>query len=208
MDDQNLEVEVKFYLNDPAGFEKRLRSIGANLVQPRTHESNYRFDTPDLSLTRTRQVLRIRQDQNVIITYKGPALADQPVSMRKEIELEVKDFEAARELLESLGFQISVLYEKYRTVYTLNQLEITIDEMPFGVFTEIEGGDAQTIERTAASLSLLWSQRILESYLMLFDRVKQSRGLQLQNLTFAEFKGVTVSAKDLGVKAADVTTYL
>ena len=103
---------------------------------------------------------------------------------------------------------MAVLYEKYRTVYTLNELEITLDEMPFGVFTEIEGGDAQTIERMAASLSLLWSQRILESYLMLFDRVKQNRGLTLQNLTFDEFKGTSVTATDLGVKAADVTTYL
>jgi len=208
MDDQNLEVEVKFFLDDPAGFEKRLRSIGANLVQPRTHELNYRFDTPDLSLTRTRQVLRIRQDQKVILTYKGPAIQGQPVSMRKEIEMEVSDFQAARDLFESLGYQVSVLYEKYRTVYTLNQLEITLDEMPFGIFTEIEGGNAQVIERMAASLSLLWSQRILESYLMLFDHVKRNRGLDLQNLTFADFKGISVSAKDLGVKAADVTTFL
>ena len=208
MEDHNLEVEVKFFLDDPAGFEKRLRSIGANLVQPRTHELNYRFDTPDLTLTRTRQVLRLRQDQAVVVTYKGPALQGQAVSMRKEIELEVNNFQAAKDLFEALGYQVAVLYEKYRTVYTLNELEITLDEMPFGVFTEIEGGDAQTIERMAASLSLLWSQRILESYLMLFERVKQNRGLKLQNLTFDEFKGMSVSAPDLGVKAADVTTYL
>lgn len=208
MDEQNLEVEVKFYLDDPMSFEKRLRSIGANLVQPRTHELNYRFDTPDMSLTRARRVLRLRQDQNVIITYKGPAQQGQAVSVRQEIELEVNDFQAAHDLLEALGYQVSVLYEKYRTVYTLNELEITIDEMPFGMFSEIEGGDAQIIERTAASLSLLWSQRILQSYLMLFAHVKQNRGLQLQNLTFAEFKGIAVTAEDLGVKPADIATYL
>jgi len=101
-----------------------------------------------------------------------------------------------------------VLYEKYRTVYTLNELEITLDEMPFGVFTEIEGGDAQIIERTAASLSLLWSQRILDSYLMLFERVKQNLGKDFKDLTFTEFKNVMITSKDLGVKAADVTTYL
>src|SRR5512133_854710 len=115
MEDQNLEVEVKFFLDDPAGFEKRLRSIGANLVQPRTHELNYRFDTPDLSLTRTRQVLRLRQDQAVVVTYKGPSLQGQAVSMRKEIELVVDNFQAAKDLLEALGYQVAVLYEKYRT---------------------------------------------------------------------------------------------
>ena len=208
MDSQYLEVEVKFFLNDREGYEKRLRSIGASLVQPRTHELNYRFDTPDHALSKEHRVLRLRQDQNTIITYKGPSLADQAVSMRREIELEVNDFQTAKDMLEALGFSIYIMYEKFRTVYTLNNLEITLDEMPFGSFTEIEGGDAQQIERTAGSLSLLWNQRITSSYLILFETVKQKLGLQIENLTFADFKGIAVKPEDLGVKAADITTYL
>lgn len=203
-----LEIEVKFLLNDRSGYEKRLRSIGASLVQPRTRELNYRFDTADHALSSTHQVLRLRQDQKIILTYKGPALPDKSVSVRREIELEVQDFQAAKDLLESLGYSVYVMYEKFRTVYTLNELEITVDELPYGVFTEIEGGDAHLIERTAASLSLLWSYRILNSYLFLFDQVRAKLGLQMQNLTFADFKGIAVTPEDLGVKAADVTTFL
>lgn len=208
MSEQNLEIEVKFYLNDPAGYEKRLRSIGANLTQPRTHELNYRFDTTDLSLTRAHRVLRLRQDQNVILTYKGPSQPGQPVSIRQEIEFEVSDFDSARSFLEALGYRISVQYEKYRTVYDLDGIEITLDEMPFGIFTELEGDDPHRIERTAASLSLFWSTRITDSYIMLFDHFRQARNLPLQNLTFEEFKGIVINAEDLGVKPADLPAYL
>ena len=208
MDEQKLEMEVKFYLNDPSGYEKRLRSIGASLKQPRTHELNYRFDNPDLSLTRAHRVLRLRQDQNVIITYKGPAQSNQPVSIRQEIELEVGDLTTARSFLEALGYRVSVQYEKYRTTYDLNGLEITLDEMPFGVFTELEGDNPAHIQTVAASLSLLWSTRITDSYIMLFDHIRQSRNLPLQNLTFDEFTGVAISPDDLGVKPADSPVYL
>lgn len=208
MTETHLEIEVKFYLNDRDGYERRLRSIGANLVQPRTHEMNYRFDLPDRSLSRENRVLRLRQDQNVIITYKGPSQSGQPVSIRQEIELEVSDFKAARSFLEALGYRISVQYEKYRTVYDLDGIKITLDEMPFGTFTELEGDDPQHIERVAASLSLLWPTRITESYIMLFDRIRQNRNLPLQNLTFDEFKGYVINSEDLGVKPADMPAYL
>jgi adenylate cyclase class 2 len=208
MTDQYLEVEAKFLLNDRVGYERRLRSIGASLVQPRTHEMNYRFDLPDRSLSKESRVLRLRQDQNTVITYKDAALPNQPVSMRREIELKVYDFDDAKNLLEALGYQVYVIYEKYRTIYTLNDLEITIDELPYGVFTEIEGGDARRIEHTAASLSLLWSHRILSSYLVLFEHLRQKKDLKAPNLTFADFKGLSITSEDLGIKAADTSAYL
>jgi adenylate cyclase class 2 len=208
MTEPYLEIEAKFYLNDREGYERRLRSIGASMVQPRTLETNYRFDLPDHSLSGQGRVLRLRQDQHVFITYKDPSLPNQPVTMRREIELEVQDFKTALELLLALGYQVYVIYEKYRTVYSLSNLEITVDELPYGVFTEIEGGDPQLIERTAASLSLLWQHRILSSYLALFQHLKQRCALEAQNLTFAEFKGLSFTQDDLGVKAADIATYL
>jgi len=65
-----LEKEVKFFINDPASFEERLRRLGASVKQPRTHELNYRFDTHDLDLTHSHKVLRIRKDNQVILAYK------------------------------------------------------------------------------------------------------------------------------------------
>jgi adenylate cyclase class 2 len=205
--DLPVEMEVKFYLLDKAAYENRLRSIGAKLERIRTHESNYRFDTPEMSLSREHRVLRLRQDNATILTYKGPAETQSDVSVRPEIEFEVSDFTAARQLLEALGYVESVRYEKWRTVYALDDLEITLDEMPFGNFTEIEGQDARAIQQTATVLALDWSTRITSSYMVLFDRVRKKKDLIIPNLTFEDFRGITVSQEELDIKPADKPLY-
>lgn len=198
-----LEIEVKFYLSDKTSFEDRLRRIGARLHIERTFEKNYRFDTPELSLSRGHRVLRLRQDSASIITYKGPSTLQEGISAREEIEFEVIDFAAARQLLEALGYQESVRYEKWRTTYILDALEITLDEMPFGNFSEIEGSHPQEIKLAATKLGLDWSAHINSGYMMLFDQVRKSKKNNIPNLTFEDFRGIAVTADELGVKPAD-----
>lgn len=202
-----VEMEVKFYLLDKTAYENRLRSIGAKLERIRTFESNYRFDTPEMRLSREHRVLRLRQDDATILTYKGPAETRADVSVRPEIEFEVSDFIAARELLEALGYHESVRYEKWRTVYSLGDLEITLDEMPFGNFTEIEGQDARAIQQTAAVLALDWSARITASYMVLFNRLRKKKDLAIANLTFEDFRGITVTPEEMDIKPADKPLY-
>lgn len=203
MNKTDKEVEVKFYLLNLAGLETRLIRLGADLHEPRVFETNLRFDLPDGSLTRAHQVLRLRSDRVARLTYKGPADMDAAVSVRQEIEVTVSDFAATRRLLEALGYRISVMYEKFRTTYRFNGLEVVLDEMPFGNFCEIEGGDAPAIQAAAAALGLDWEARITESYLALFDRVNAASGRALPHLTFAAFAGQVDSAALLGVRPAD-----
>ncbi len=203
-----VEVEIKFYLADMNAYEKRVRSIGSNLVRERTLEVNYRFDTPDMSLTREHRVLRLRQDNAAILTYKGPSQVKDGANLRPEIEFEVSDFSAARALLEALGYRLSVKYEKWRTIYQLDGLEISLDEMPFGNFTEIEGGDPKILQKTASLLALDWNAGITKSYLLLFEQLKKNRGLKLKDLTFEALREIAVSSTDLGVKVSDIPKYL
>lgn len=203
-----LEVEVKFYLTDMHSYENRVRSIGATLVRARTHEVNYRFDTPDMKLAREHRVLRLRQDDATVVTYKGPTQVVDGVSIRPEIEFEVSEFEAASNLLEALGYRTSVKYEKWRTIYRLGDLEITLDEMPFGNFTEIEGGDSAAIKKTASLLALDWKTGITNSYLLLFEHLKTSQGLSINDLTFEALKNISVKPSDLGVKPSDLPKFL
>ncbi len=205
--DRFREVEVKFYLSDKTAFEDRLRRIGGTLLHDRVLEKNYRFDTPGLTLSREHRVLRLRQDDAAILTYKGPSIVSEGVSDREEIEFTVSDLAAARLLLEALGYKESVTYEKWRTTYLLDQLEVTLDEMPFGNFTEIEGGDAQAIQLAARKLALDWSAAITDSYLMLFDRVKKQKKIEIANLTFDDFRGLSVTPQVLGVHPADTPLF-
>jgi len=197
------ELEVKLYLNDLAAFRSRLESLGAQLAQPRLHEVNLRFDTPQGDLTRELQVLRLRQDTIAYFTFKGPGEEAGGVYARRELEVTVDDFEAARAFLEALGYQVMLMYEKYRTNYQLDGVLITLDEMPYGNFTELEGPDAASIRAVAEKLGVDWEARILESYTFLFDDLRSRLGLTFRDLSFKNFAGMEVTPQALGVRPAD-----
>jgi adenylate cyclase, class 2 len=197
-----IETEVKFLLSQPEQMVNRLETLRAKLVQARVFEANLRFDTVDGALMRARQVLRLRMDTRPRLTFKGPADLAAGVSSRAEIELEVSDFGTARQFLEALGYHVVVLYEKYRTTYELYETLITLDEMPYGFFAEIEGKSAETICSMAHRLELNWEARSLDSYLGIFARLQQG-GLTARNLCFDEFKDLTFSPTQLGIALAD-----
>jgi adenylate cyclase, class 2 len=203
MNTNEKEMEVKFFLTDLAKFENRLVAAGAQKIQTRIFEKNLRFDTFDLALTQAHCVLRLRQDERIRLTYKGSALAGQSVGIRQEIEFEVSSFEAARHFLEALGYQVSMVYEKYRTTYALGLVEVMLDEMPYGSFAEIEGSSPDDILSAARFLDLDWEARCTVSYMELFAQLKERRGLQVKHLTFDELSGLSFSAEDFNLKPAD-----
>lgn len=197
------ELEVKFYVQDLAKIEHKLQAAGASLVQPRVLERNLRFDTPGGDLSRQMQVLRLRQDQEARMTFKGPASESGGARLRQEIEFVVSDFSAAQALVQALGYQVSMGYEKYRATYDLGETHVTLDELPYGSFVEIEGPDPETIQQVNNLLGLDWSRRVPSSYVLLFDGLCQRLGLAFRDLSFANFAGLTISAAELGVVPAD-----
>lgn len=203
MNAKDMEIEAKFLLRDLAAFRQRLEALGAEKVQDRHHEINLRFDLPDGSLTRAHRVLRLRQDDRALLTYKGASQEGAEVAIRQEVEVEVNDADACRRLLEALGYQVSMIYEKYRTTYRLGAAEIVLDEMPFGLFCEIEAPDAGTIHQLAQQLHLNWEARIWLGYYTLFDRLKTLTGLTMRDLTFENFRQNPVDLKILGIAFAD-----
>lgn len=203
MSQRHQELEVKLYLVDLSTFKEQLEKFGGQLMEQRLHEINLRFDLPDGELTRTAQVLRLRQDTAARMTYKGPGETIGGVHARREIEFTVGDFQSAQTLLETLGYQVSMMYEKYRTTYSLEGLQVTLDEMPYGNFTEIEGSDTSAIRRVAEQLGLRWEARILESYTTLFDHLRDKLGLTFRDLAFKNFAEINITPEDLGVTPAD-----
>lgn len=197
------EIEVKFLISDLAGFRSRLVNAGAVLTGDRVHEINLRFDTPDRALTQQQKVLRLRKDRIDRLTFKGPAQQGQSVIVRAEIEVEVSDFEATQRILEALGYEVSAMYEKYRTTFHFDHAEVVMDELPFGNFIEIEAGDQSAVQSIASTLGLRWEARIFDSYLALFDRLRTNLSMQISNLSFADLGGMKVTPADLGVVPGD-----
>lgn len=186
------ELEVKFAVLGLEPFVDRLQALGAVQIQPSLHEVNLRFDTPNGELEQTRRVLRLRQDSESRLTYKGPGQVRDGVHLRRELEFSVSDFDTARAFLEALGYQVVWMYEKYRQAYSLEQVIVTLDEMPFGPFIEVEGPDGARIQSAALKLGLDWETRILESYAVLFERVCRFMNLQFRDLSFENFAGIAV----------------
>ncbi len=197
------ETEVKFHIAHPKILRARLRELGARLLQPRTHEHNLRFDAPDGGLRRAHRVLRLRRDDKVTLTYKGPSEHTQGVLSRSEVEFTASSYENARRFLEALGYRVFAVYEKYRTTYALGETQIMLDELPYGDFVEIEGPDVETIQHAARELGLDWDAAIPAGYLALFERLCAERGLDPSNLTFDALGEVKPPPDALSVRPAD-----
>ncbi len=198
------ELEVKFYLSRPEDMQEKLSALG-KISAPRVHEVNLRLDTPDLDLTMKGELLRLRQDTRARVTFKGLGSEEGGARLRQELEYTVSDFDTALKLFEALGYQVQLMYEKYRTTYHLGYVDVALDEMPTGDFLEIEGPDGESIHQATSLLSLDWERRILDSYTVLFERTCLNLGLSFRDLSFENFKDIVVTPEAMGVKAGDAT---
>jgi adenylate cyclase class 2 len=202
MNSTGSELEVKFYLSRRKNMEAKLSSLG-QVIAPRVHEVNLRFDTADFSLTTSGRLLRLRRDTRARVTYKGEGSIEGGARLRKELEFTVSDFDTAKALFEALGYQVYTMYEKYRTTYKVGNVEVALDEMPTGDFLEIEGPDSESIRSMADLLELNWEARVLDSYTMIFEYLRERLGFAFRDLSFENFKGMEISPDELGVMIAD-----
>ncbi len=199
----NLEIESKFYVNDLTPIKECLISLGAVCIAPRGFEYNLRFDNINKSLQRQHKVLRLRKYDDVRLTFKDAGERIDGALSRTEIELVVNDFDLAQKFIESLGYRVAAVYEKYRAMYTFETALITLDELPFGKFVEIEAETPAQIKALAQKLELNPQASIPLSYQGLFERVKAEKKLPAKNLAFWEFEKIQLTAIDLGVIPAD-----
>lgn len=186
-----LETEVKILVPSFEDIEKRLNQLGAELITDRVHERNVRYDMEDGSLNNRGAVLRLRADNRIRLTYKEPGSIERGIVTREELEVEISDFETMQAILMKFGYMPSMTYEKYRTTYRLDGAEIVLDELPFGFFVEIEG-DVESIEDLINELGLANIERRGESYAKLFDYVKHHLSINFNDLTFENFRDISV----------------
>ena len=197
------ETEVKFHISDLDKLAAQLEDLGAQLTSSRTHEHNLRFDTPAEDIRKDGCVLRLRRDIESRLTFKSPSTKEKGVLSREEIEFTVGDFDTARRFIEALGYQAIAVYEKYRTVYRLNNFYFMLDEMPYGNFLEIEGVDVESIQAMASQLKLDWDASVDMGYLGLFYYLCSDTELDITDLTFETLKGIKFDLAKLSIRAAD-----
>lgn len=188
-----MEYEAKFQLAHFAEIRKRILERGGRLLQERMLERNLRFDDPSDSLTSSHQVLRLRQDREVTMTYKRGV---ERFETRIEIEILVDDFDKARTFLEALGYQVVQEYEKYRETFVVNSVNVMLDELPFGCYVEIEASSLEAVQSEADDLGFNWETRVQIPYLELFNRLKQNLHLDFDDATFSNFERLDQDAQE------------
>jgi len=136
-----IEIEKKYRLSKKQREDvwRRLPIIGAKR-EGEDFEVNtlYAVETLDVG----RSVLRLRRiGGRGVLTYKERLPPSLDMKHRLEVETRVDDPDAMELILEALGFMPALVYEKRRETWRLAQTEIVIDELPFGLFMEIEGSE-------------------------------------------------------------------
>jgi adenylate cyclase class 2 len=145
------ELEKKYRLNEVSYAEliERLRASGA-AFEGEDVETNTIYSLAEL--TGRQGILRVRQTQaRTIFTFKRRVASESDVKQQIEHETEVADAEAITAIIEELGLVPHVIYEKRRKTWSLPDAEVVLDELPFGLFMEIEG----TVESIARTESVL-----------------------------------------------------
>lgn len=190
MKDDNREIEAKFPVRSVEEILPKITAAGAVCEQAVRFERNLRFDDGKENLSKTNQVLRLRDNGGTaVLTYKSDRNSSDTMADREEIETVVEDFDRTRMILERLGFRTVFIYEKYRSIYTLGPAGIFVDHTPIGDFVEIEGPDEETIRRTAESIGLDWETRSGTGYRGLFKKWKKDSGFPGRDMTFSDITG-------------------
>lgn len=136
-----IEIEKKYRLtvDERDQVLRRLRDAGAE-------DRGVKFEENTIygggSLERGRSVLRLRRvGEKALLTYKERYTRESAVKHQREDETEVEDPAAMAAILDALGFKPVLVYEKRRQTWVLGETEVVIDELPFGLFMEVEGDE-------------------------------------------------------------------
>lgn len=134
-----LEIEKKFRITEEQrkAVVAALEEFGAEF-RGQDNEENIIYSSD--KLVEENAVLRVRRiDERTLLTFKKrlPAISD--IKHQLEEETEVADAEVLMRILAHLGIAPRLIYEKRRRTWRFRSVDVMIDELPFGLYMEIEG---------------------------------------------------------------------
>lgn len=149
-----MEYEVRYYF--PAekleSIIKKLQNIQELTMKSRCYEKTTQYDHPDVKMSFYSKKIdgrfRIRVTKNddfskCKISWKRriPGVKTTDVNKEEEVELTIKydEYDNLMFLINNVLKMKNVeSYERYRTIFVNDEIEISLDEYPFGIALEIE----------------------------------------------------------------------
>ena len=179
----SIEIEKKYRLTEDERQRvlQRLGEIGAAHVGDE-FEENTLYAGGQLHLKQS--VLRLRRvGKRATLTYKERFPSISGIKHQREDETRVEDAEAMAAILDALGFKPALVYEKRRATWRMADTEVVVDELPFGLFLEIEG-EEQAIIETEKLLGLGDAEVEMETY----PQLTSKHGKRIGEMIESRFK--------------------
>ncbi len=177
-----IEIEKKYRLtpNQRKQVVSRLPGIGATRVAEE-FEENTLYDGESIDIEHS--VLRLRRvGEKGTLTFKERFPTQSDIKHQQEEETSVGDPEAMASILDAIGFTPILIYEKRRETWAVDGAEVMIDELPFGLFMEIEG-DESTIREVEGKLAI----RGLKAEILSYPRLTRLHGVETDGIIESRF---------------------
>jgi predicted adenylyl cyclase CyaB len=177
-----LEVELKAVVVDPAAARKQLESAGAKL----TYDGRLldrRYDIESRELADRDVVLRVRRYESsgsttTYLDWKGPTATQNGYKVREEISTQVDDFMATEQILDKVGFVVTMEIDREIAQYELGGATIRFETYPrMDVLVEVEGVPP-AIEEAIAALGMSRGEFTSERLLTFVTRFERRTGVR------------------------------
>ncbi len=171
----NVETEKKYRLDqaEAIALRQRLQALSAPCLEEDFEENTIYSGH---GLDPARQALRLRRTRNgATLAFKERQPSRSAIKRQREEETAVGDPQAAARILEALGFRPTLVYEKRRATFMVDRCRVSVDELPFGLFAEVEG-EAADIARVEKLLGLCDALAEDATYPELAAKYGQRRG--------------------------------
>ncbi len=136
-----IEIEKKYRLtkDQRRAVEKRMRALG---IKPHPVEFEENTIYRGGNLKPGSRALRLRRvNGRAVLTFKRRFPTKSSIKRQEENETKIGDADALELILKALGFEPALVYEKRRTSWLVGTTLVLIDELPYGLFMEIEGSE-------------------------------------------------------------------
>jgi predicted adenylyl cyclase CyaB len=172
-----IEIEKKYRLTKAQrrAIEQRMRAM--SLVPGELEQEENTIYRGGL-LERPGCALRLRRvNGRAILTFKQRRPRKSAIKYQEENEVVVADAEAMAAILTALNFRPGLIYEKRRTRWQVGKAKVVVDELPFGLFMEIEAS-VKEIKRVEKILGAEQLPAVMETYPSLTRQIgKMKRGV-------------------------------
>jgi predicted adenylyl cyclase CyaB len=177
-----LEVELKAVITDLAETRKRVEKAGARL----TYEGRLvdrRYDIESRELADRDEVLRVRRYESggsakTYLDWKGRTETQGPYKIREEISTLVDDFAATEQILDKVGFVVTMEIDRDIAQYELGGATIRFETYPrMDVLVEVEG-TPDAIEQAIEALGMARGEFTSERLPTFVSRFEKRTGVR------------------------------